>query len=352
MLKPRFLRLTRPPFTLFEYSDAFGSSHSLPFPESALRFGRYQLSPSLYTFSTDLRTSTTISVLYISVVMYCNKINARERRSWAISRTKVFSNLVILHNLILTAFSAWTFAAMLKTLSSAWPDTQDKLHMSRAADIVCHGGQFPGHESYAPRLKLIVWLFYLSKLYEPLDTVIILAKGRQASALHIYHHAGVIFWGCMGVRFINSASIIATLFNSAVHTVMVNAQYTYYSMTALRILVHHSTKASLTLLQIMQFFVGSLLGLSSVLVEYDVPFSGPPFERHDQSPNTPFNITPRGSKVQQSRDMKTVRCVRDSSEAYALCLGCGFVLFLMLLFLKFYVQSYLQHWQPHKKAVL
>ncbi|PYH78474.1 hypothetical protein BO82DRAFT_357384 [Aspergillus uvarum CBS 121591] len=231
---------------------------------------------------------------------------------------------------------------MLNTLFSAWPDKQDELYMSRAADIVCHGGQFPGYEPYASRLKLISWLFYLSKLYEPLDTVIILAKGRQASTLHIYHHAGVIFWGCVGVRFIASATIIAILFNSAVHTVM----YTYYSMTALRVPVLLSTKASLTLLQIMQFFVGSLLGLSSVLVEYDVPFSGSHLERRDQPQNTPYIITPRGPKEPQSRDLKTRRCIRDSTEAYAVCLGCGFVLFLMLLFLKFYVQSYLQHWRP------
>ncbi|PYI22296.1 hypothetical protein BO86DRAFT_68580 [Aspergillus japonicus CBS 114.51] len=331
MLTQRALRLTLPPSTLFKYPDALGSSHSLPFPESALSFGNYQLSPSLYTVSTDLRFATTISILYILVVICFNKINARERKPWAIS-----------------PFSAWTFAAMLNTLFSAWPDKQDKLYLSRAADIVCHGGQFPEYESYASRLKLISWLFYLSKLYEPLDTVIILAKGRQASTLHIYHHAGVIFWGCVGMRFIASATIIAILFNSAVHTVM----YTYYSMTALRIPVLLSTKASLTQLQIMQFFVGSILGLSSVHVEYDVPFSGSHPEQRDQPQNTPFNITAQRSKEQQSRGMKTQRCIRDSTEAYALCLGCAFVLLLMLLFLKFYVQSYLQHLRPHKRAVL
>ena len=39
------------------------------------------------------------------------------------------------------------------------------------------------------------WFFYLSKFYEVVDTMIIIAKGKRSSTLQTYHHAGAMF--CM-----------------------------------------------------------------------------------------------------------------------------------------------------------
>ena len=46
----------------------------------------------------------------------------------------------------------------------------------------------------APVAK-VLWLFYVSKLYEFFDTFIMIAKGsyRQVSVLHVYHHGSIAF---------------------------------------------------------------------------------------------------------------------------------------------------------------
>ncbi|PYH47315.1 uncharacterized protein BP01DRAFT_389868 [Aspergillus saccharolyticus JOP 1030-1] len=348
MVQRAMVRIGLPPPALFEYPD-LSAPPTIQFPVSALRLGKYQLPQSFFTVSTNLLFAATTCVLYLTVVAYFNRYNALKKKPWAISRTRVFQHAVITHNLILTAFSAWAFSAALNSLVSSWPARQDELYLTRAADLICLGGEFAGHQEVASRVMFIGWLFYLSKFYEICDTAIIVLKGRQVSALHMYHHAGVIFCGCAVIRFSCTPVIIALVFNSAVHTVM----YTYYSMTALRIPVLLATKAALTSLQIAQFFVGMLLGCVFVLLEYDVPFSGPRFERDEQQQYPPYNVTPQVSGGQRTQDLKTVRCVKDSRQAYVVGVGMGFVLYLMCMFSRFYVQSYLQHWRPFnlKKGV-
>lgn len=65
-------------------------------------------------------------------------------------------------------------------------------------------------------------LFYLSKYYEVVDTLIILAKGKQSSTLQTYHHAGVILCGWSAVTFESPVGLVGVLLNAAVHTLMVN----------------------------------------------------------------------------------------------------------------------------------
>jgi GNS1/SUR4 family len=44
--------------------------------------------------------------------------------------------------------------------------------------------------------------FYISKYYEFVDTWILIAKGKDASFLQVYHHAGIafIFWAAVASR--------------------------------------------------------------------------------------------------------------------------------------------------------
>ena len=50
-----------------------------------------------------------------------------------------------------------------------------------------------------PELSRIVWVFYVSKIYEFVDTLIMLAKGslRQVSFLHVYHHVTISAIWCV-----------------------------------------------------------------------------------------------------------------------------------------------------------
>lgn len=70
------------------------------------------------------------------------------------------------------------------------------------------------------------WLFYLSKLYEVFDTLIILAKGKLSSTLQTYHHTGVIMCMWASVRYMTASSSFSILFNSFIHTLMVSLYHT------------------------------------------------------------------------------------------------------------------------------
>lgn len=59
-------------------------------------------------------------------------------------------------------------------------------------------------ESHTPHLAplgLIAWLFYLSKGYEVVDSIILVLKGKKVSNLQSYHHAGAMWTMWAGVRY-------------------------------------------------------------------------------------------------------------------------------------------------------
>ena len=65
------------------------------------------------------------------------------------------------------------------------------------------------------------WFFYLSKFYEVLDTVIILAKGKRSSTLQTYHHAGAMMCMWAGIRYMSPPIWMFVFVNSAIHAIMV-----------------------------------------------------------------------------------------------------------------------------------
>ena len=67
------------------------------------------------------------------------------------------------------------------------------------------------------------FFFYLSKLYEIVDTAIILSKGKESSHLQTYHHAGVMLCYWAGIRFMSPPIWMFTFINSGLHTLMVRA---------------------------------------------------------------------------------------------------------------------------------
>jgi fatty acid elongase 3 len=78
--------------------------------------------------------------------------------------------------------------------------------------------------STEPRGALWFWsyVYYLSKYYELLDTVLQLLKGRPPPhfALHVYHHAVVLVMAWGWVEYVQTLSFIGLLFNTSVHVVM------------------------------------------------------------------------------------------------------------------------------------
>ena len=67
------------------------------------------------------------------------------------------------------------------------------------------------------------WIFYLSKFYEVLDTLIILAKGKFSSTLQTYHHAGAMMCMWSGMRYMSPPIWIFCFVNSGIHAMMVSS---------------------------------------------------------------------------------------------------------------------------------
>jgi hypothetical protein len=70
-------------------------------------------------------------------------------------------------------------------------------------------------------LAYIAWIFYLSKFYEVVDTMIILLRGKKSSTLQTYHHAGVMICGWAALRYKSPTILVGIFLNSLVHTLMV-----------------------------------------------------------------------------------------------------------------------------------
>lgn len=81
------------------------------------------------------------------------------------------------------------------------------------------------------RMAEMIHIFYVSKMYEFIDTFIMILKGnmRQVSLLHVYHHLSIsmIWWSIVYVAPGGDAYYSAAL-NSFVHVVM----YTYYFLAS------------------------------------------------------------------------------------------------------------------------
>ncbi|KAI5280529.1 hypothetical protein KEM54_003657 [Ascosphaera aggregata] len=115
------------------------------------------------------------------------------------------------------------------------------------------------------------WLFYVSKFYEVIDTLIILAKGKKSSTLQTYHHAGAMLCMWAGIRYSAGPIWIFPTFNSLIHALM----YTYYTLTAFHVPVPIAVKRSLTTMQIIQFIIGVTLATTYLCIKYTIPIVDP-----------------------------------------------------------------------------
>lgn len=109
-----------------------------------------------------------------------------------------------------------------------------------------------------PPLGNLLWLFYVSKVWDFWDTIFIVIgkKWNQLSFLHVYHHTTIFlfYWVNVNINF-DGDVFLTVLLNGFIHTVM----YTYYF-----ICMHTKDpktgkslpiwwKSSLTMFQMIQF---------------------------------------------------------------------------------------------------
>ncbi|SMR48057.1 unnamed protein product [Zymoseptoria tritici ST99CH_3D1] len=266
----------------------------------------FGINKDLYNFALRPEVPITIALTYIFSVLLFNVINKqRAYKPWAISKEPIFKFSVIIHNALLTVYSAATFVAMCRAYYQVWPDRNDHTGFAGIADGLCkiHGPRGLGDAvTYNTTINIwevkneIIklgyngnpdptdvgrlwneglafwgWIFYVSKFYEVLDTVIILAKGKRSATLQTYHHAGAMMCMWAGIRYMSPPISMFVFVNSFIHSLM----YTYFTLSALGVRVPGVLKRTLTTMQIAQFVWGASYAAAHLFIKYDVPVETP-----------------------------------------------------------------------------
>lgn len=106
---------------------------------------------------------------------------------------------------------------------------------------------------HAIEIARTVWLCFLVKVIDLLDTVffVLRKKQNQVNFLHVYHHFGMPLVVWVAAKYLPGGHMTFTgLVNCFVHVIM----YTYYLLTSMKINTS-SWKKHITQLQLVQFFL-------------------------------------------------------------------------------------------------
>ena len=153
--------------------------------------------------------------------------------------------LSIIHNGLLVVFNAWTFVTLSQILYNN--------------GIVFQSNYYFQNQQF----DKVIYLFYISKYYEFIDTFLLYLNGKSPIFLQKYHHIGaVICWHLCYVYKVD-AIWISSFCNSFVHIIM----YSYYLGCLLKINQVRFIKKYITSLQISQL----LCGHYHILVKYRPP---------------------------------------------------------------------------------
>ena len=117
---------------------------------------------------------------------------------------------------------------------------------------------------YSDRIEYFVFLHYISKYIDYLDTLFIILrkKNSQLSFLHLYHHSSIsIIWGfLLYMGHGNGTASFGCLLNSFIHIIM----YSHYLITSFGI--NNPFKRYITQMQLVQFlilFIHSIVVISN-----------------------------------------------------------------------------------------
>jgi hypothetical protein len=158
----------------------------------------------------------TISFTYIYSIMFIQRY-MRKRNAVVIPKS-----VLLIHNFGLAALSAYmTWGALNIALSQArYKLTCNITSMATPTQMIA--------------LRDIIWIFYVSKIWEFLDTIFMALrkKNNQISTLHLYHHYSIFLIWNFNLTYGPIGEMWQSVFlNSLVHVIM----YTYYGLSTLGI---------------------------------------------------------------------------------------------------------------------
>jgi hypothetical protein len=147
---------------------------------------------------------------------------------------KAFS---LIHNLFLTCLSAYMMTEI--------------IHQAVIHNYRFWGNNYDPTEGGWPMAK-IIWLFYVSKIVEFIDTLIMALKknDRQISFLHVYHHITIFaIWWLVTYMAPGGEAYYSAALNSFIHVIM----YGYYFFSTLGVKQVSFIKKYITMMQMTQF---------------------------------------------------------------------------------------------------
>ena len=115
----------------------------------------------------------------------------------------------LIHNFGLHIFSLYTFTQLFRVLITNGVSSESGFYFNQ------------------PSMRWILFLFYLSKYYEYVDTMILYAKHKQPIFLQKFHHIGATVVWHLGFVYEFEGVYFASLINSGIHTIM----YGYYFLS-------------------------------------------------------------------------------------------------------------------------
>ncbi|GAB2279461.1 hypothetical protein Dimus_014100 [Dionaea muscipula] len=214
--------------------------------------------PSVRTFEwkNGETPAASLEFLTLTVTTYLTLtfLLVRLQSTTALLPSAVLRPISTLHNLTILLLSLlMTLGCTLSSLT----------HLPHLHHVFC----FPTSVTPPPprRGPIFFWayVFYLSKILEFVDTLLIIVSGssiRRLSFLHVYHHATVVVMCYLWLETAQSLFPVALVTNSTVHTIM----YSYYLLCGLGI--RPSWKRLVTDCQILQFVFSFLV--SGVMLYY------------------------------------------------------------------------------------
>lgn len=157
-----------------------------------------------------------------------------------------------IHNLIMFTLSVVCFFGILYGALKEWSEHGLEV-------LYCDSQRKTGSKG---TLYFWLYVFYLSKFYEYIDTILILVRKSDLIFLHVYHHwiTGPLCFVCLNYAIPVQWS--ATSFNALVHIPM----YWYYLLTVFNI--RPWWKKYITQFQIVQFIIGIAIHTSAVVYHY------------------------------------------------------------------------------------
>lgn len=194
----------------------------------------------LQRISSQLSNPTTIVaislVYYVTLLLLSNYIRRRELK---IGHTKTFIRLAACHNVVLSITSLLMNIQATSAIRAVVSATSWK-----------HAVCTPAGRQLPTSFENALLIFQLSKIYEFLDTHILLLRGKSLTPLHVWHHSTVMFEVAGWLQFNVSLGVSGMWFNTFVHVVM----YAYFAAALYKRNI--PGKVIITISQIVQFITG------------------------------------------------------------------------------------------------